>query len=412
MTRLAEDRDRARRAADEANRGKSRFLANMSHELRTPLTAILGFSDVMSGEIFGPIEPPRYREYIDLIHESGEHLLSLINDILDLSKIEAGKMQIVVLPVSTAELVRQSSSLMRVMATERGIDLALKVAPDCQVLHADERAARQIILNLLSNAIKFTPAGGRVTLAVQAIAEDGVEISVTDTGFGMTPDEADRALQLYVQVDSDVARMALGTGIGLPLVKALAELHGGQIRLDSKKGKGTTVAVFLPWHAGVSRDLQPQALVSKRERPAATLPTVLHPLAESIPRILVVEDNAINQSLITIILNRMALQVDCAADGLTGFEMASAKRYDLIIMDVQMPRLDGVAATERIRGLDGAAGRLPIIGLTADAEGPQRIRCLAAGMNEVLAKPIVPRLLAATVTELLQGRVTQVELVS
>jgi PAS domain S-box-containing protein len=412
LTRLAEDRDRARRAADEANRGKSRFLANMSHELRTPLTAILGFSDVMSGEIFGPIQPPRYREYINLIHESGEHLLSLINDILDLSKIEAGKMQIVVQPVSTAELVRQSSGLMRVMATERGIDLALQVAPDCQMLHADERAARQIILNLLSNAIKFTPAGGRVTLAVHKVADEGVEISVTDTGIGMSPDEADRALQLYVQVDSDVARMALGTGIGLPLVKALAELHGGDIRLDSKKGKGTTVSVFLPWHAGVSRELLPPVQSAKRERPLVSLPASPQPLAESLPRILVVEDNAINQSLITIILNRMSLQVDCAADGLTGVEMASAKHYDLIIMDVQMPRLDGVEATERIRALDGDAGRLPIIGLTADAEGPQRSRCLLAGMNEVLAKPIVPRLLVATVSELLGVPVSAPELVN
>jgi PAS domain S-box-containing protein len=412
LTRLAEDRDRARRAADEANRGKSRFLANMSHELRTPLTAILGFSDVMSGEIFGPIQPPRYREYINLIHESGEHLLSLINDILDLSKIEAGKMQIVVPPVSTAELVRQSSSLMRVMATERGIDLALRVAGDCPLLHADERAARQIILNLLSNAIKFTPAGGRVTLAVHHVADEGVEISVTDTGIGMSPDEADRALQLYVQVDSDVARMALGTGIGLPLVKALAELHGGEIRLDSRKGKGTTVSVFLPWHAGVSRDLVPPVQSAKRERPMIMLPTTSRPLAESLPRVLVVEDNAINQSLITIILNRMSLQVDCAADGLTGVEMASAKHYDLIIMDVQMPRLDGIEATERIRALEGDAGRLPIIGLTADAEGPQRNRCLLAGMNEVLAKPIVPRLLAATVSELLGVQVSAPELVN
>src|SRR6185369_14689495 len=199
LTRLAEDLDQARRIADEANRGKSRFLANTSHELRTPLTAILGFSDVMSSEIFGPIEPPIYREYIDLIHESGEHLLSLINDILDLSKIEAGKMKLEIRALSTTDLLRQSSGLMRVLATERGIDLVIDAAPSCPVLHGDERAARQIILNLLSNAIKFTPAGGRVTLAVRPADQLGVEISVTDTGIGMTEDEADRALQLYVQ---------------------------------------------------------------------------------------------------------------------------------------------------------------------------------------------------------------------
>jgi PAS domain S-box-containing protein len=410
LTRLAEDRDRARRAADEANRGKSRFLANMSHELRTPLTAILGFSDVMSGEIFGPIEPPRYREYLDLIHESGEHLLSLINDILDLSKIEAGKMEIVVRAVSTADLVRQSSSLMRVMATQRGIDLDLAIAPDCPVLHADERAARQIILNLLSNSIKFTPAGGRVTLAVHTLADLGVEISVTDTGYGMTPDEADRAMQLYVQVDSDVARMALGTGIGLPLVKALAELHGGTIRLDSEKGKGTTVSVFLPWHQDLPRDLPDLPPASKRDRAATTASAPSIGTAEVSGRVLVVEDNAINQSLITVILNRMSLQVDCAADGLTGVEMAASKSYDLVIMDVQMPRLDGIEATERIRAMDGDVGRLPIIGLTADAEGPQRARCLEAGMTEVLAKPIVPRILAATVSELIHNHVVAPEL--
>ena len=406
LTRLAEDLDRARRVADEANRGKSRFLANTSHELRTPLTAILGFSDVMANEIFGRIDPPVYREYIDLIHESGEHLLSLINDILDLSKIEAGKMKLDIGVVLTGELLRQSSSLMRVMATERGIDLVLDPAKDCPILHADERAARQIVLNLLSNAIKFTPRGGRVTLAVHPLAEQGIEISVTDTGIGMTPDEAERALQLYVQVDSDVARMALGTGIGLPLVKALVELHGGTIDVSSRKRHGTTVTVLLPWQAGLPRDL-PVLLppVIERDRSAAMDLANKTFVVDDPFQVLVVEDNEINQSLITVILNRMSLQVDCASDGLTGVEMAAAKRYDLVIMDVQMPRLDGIEATLQIRALPSQTSLAPIIALTADAEGVQRERCLAAGMTEVLAKPIIPPLLIATVTRLLQKRI-------
>lgn len=409
LTRLAEDLDRARRVADEANRGKSRFLANTSHELRTPLTAILGFSDVMANEIFGRIDPPVYREYIDLIHESGEHLLSLINDILDLSKIEAGKMTLDIGVVSTAELLRQSSSLMRVMATERGIDLVIDPAQDCPILHADERAARQIVLNLLSNAIKFTPRGGRVTLAVHPIADKGIEISVTDTGIGMTPDEAERALQLYVQVDSDVARMALGTGIGLPLVKALAELHGGAIDVSSRKRYGTTVTVVLPWQNDLPRDVpalpSPAAPQSTERDRSIAMDLANKPfIAEDPFHVLVVEDNEINQSLITVILNRMSLQVDCAPDGLTGVELAAAKRYDLVIMDVQMPRLDGIEATRQIRDLGNETSLAPIIALTADAEGIQRERCLAAGMTEVLAKPIMPPLLIATVTRLLQKR--------
>jgi PAS domain S-box-containing protein len=244
---VAEELREAQIAAEDSNRAKSRFLAHMSHELRTPLNSIIGFADIMRAGLFGPVEPERYRDYIDLIHNGGKLLLSLINDILDMSKIEAGKMELTIEQLETTALAESCRAMVIGMARESSVVIKVEIAPECAEVHADERAAKQMIINLLSNAVKFTPAGGIVTLSFRRHDDAGVAISVTDNGIGMTPAELEKALQPFGQVDSELSRQRKGTGIGLTLVTSLAELHGGTLDITSAKDIGTTATIMLPW---------------------------------------------------------------------------------------------------------------------------------------------------------------------
>jgi PAS domain S-box-containing protein len=251
---LADELEQARKAADLANLGKSQFLANMAHELRTPLNAINGFSEIILKEMFGPM-PERYKGYVEFIQQGGTHLLSLINDILDLSKIEAGKMEVHVEAIPTEQVAYQAMESLRKAAEERKVALRSDIAADCPILHADPRAVRQILLNLMSNAVKFTPHSGSVTLSVRRTGDTGISIEVADTGIGMSAEEIVKALEPYGQVESDLSKKHKGTGLGLPLVKSLAGLHGGSMRVESERGAGTVVRVFLPWAKDLPRDL-------------------------------------------------------------------------------------------------------------------------------------------------------------
>jgi len=233
----------AKEQAEEANQAKSEFLANMTHELRTPLNAIIGFADVMASEVHGPMENPHHIAYLEDIRTSGKHLLSVINDILDLSKIEAGKLT----PNEAACNVRRSAeaclSMMREQAETAGLTLLAK-ADSLPVLWADTRMVRQILLNLLSNAIKFTPRGGTVTISARASAAEGFVIDVTDTGIGI--EDIPKSLMRFEQIDGSLSRGYNGTGLGLPLSQSLAELHGGRLEIESTPGEGTTVTVRFP----------------------------------------------------------------------------------------------------------------------------------------------------------------------
>ena len=231
--------------AEAANRAKTEFLANMSHELRTPLNAIIGFSEIIERATLGPVANPRYVEYAGDIHSSARHLLAIINDILDLSKVEAGKMPLEDHEVAPAELIEASLGLIRGHAEEKGIALAAEVPTSRPRLRADERRLRQVLLNLLSNAVKFTPEGGRIAVTVSERPE-GLAITVADTGIGMAPADIPKALSPFGQVDGSLARRYEGTGLGLPLTKALIELHAGSLAIASTPGRGTTVTVVLP----------------------------------------------------------------------------------------------------------------------------------------------------------------------
>lgn len=231
--------------AEAANRAKTEFLANMSHELRTPLNAIMGFAEIMKLETFGPVEQPKYQEYFRDILRSSDHLLNVINDILDIAKIEAGKVELDEAEVEVTEIFAAVERFVRDNAERSGISVCVRNSGPLPRLLADERRLRQVLLNILSNAVKFTPPGGRVEMSAE-LAEEGLEIVIRDSGIGMEPAQIAVAMAPFGQVDSGLGRKYDGTGLGLPLSKALTDLHGGRFRLESIPGTGTTVTIWLP----------------------------------------------------------------------------------------------------------------------------------------------------------------------
>ncbi len=243
---LATDLRGARDHAKTADRAKSEFLAAMSHELRTPLNAIIGFSEIIKNETFGPVGSLKYREYTSDIHGAGLHLLDLINDILDLAKIEAGKDELNEDNIDASEVIRSALKLVGQRANHGGIEIQLELPDQLPALRADERKLKQILVNLLSNAIKFTDAGGRVTLRAWCPLDTGHAFQIVDTGIGIAPEDISKALSRFGQVDGDLSRQFEGTGLGLPLTKALVEQHGGSLDLQSEVGVGTTVTVRFP----------------------------------------------------------------------------------------------------------------------------------------------------------------------
>jgi len=238
--------EEARHAAESANRSKSRFLAVMSHELRTPLNAIIGFSDLMQSESLGPLQPAKYREYAQDIHVSGQNLLSVINDILDMAKIEDGKMVLFEEAIDLGEQITAATRFVAERARQGQVALDREIAAGLPPLFADQRSVRHILLNLLTNAIKFTPGGGRVTVRAERDGNRGLELAVADTGIGMSPEHLAIAMMPFGQVANEYTRRHDGTGLGLPLVKSLAELHGAAFRIDSALGIGTTVRIAFP----------------------------------------------------------------------------------------------------------------------------------------------------------------------
>ena len=241
-----EDLESARGEVEAASRAKSEFLANMSHELRTPLNAILGFSEIIKNEINGPVGSVHYRDYAEDIHQSGQHLLDLINDILDLSKVESGTDELHEENIGIPEIIHSIMTLVKGRAQKGSVELEAELGDDLPMLRADERKLKQVLVNLLSNAIKFTPAGGKVTLEIWCHTDSGYVFQIVDTGIGIALEDIPKAMSPFGQVDSDLNRGYEGTGLGLPLTKSLVELHGGYLDLQSQVGIGTTVTVCFP----------------------------------------------------------------------------------------------------------------------------------------------------------------------
>jgi signal transduction histidine kinase len=381
---------RVREAAEAASKAKTRFLAAMSHEIRTPLNAVLGMNGLL---LASPLNDEQ-RRHAELIRSSGQSLLAIINDILDLSKIEAGRMELEIVDFALAETVREVVSLLAVRAEAKGLALELTLPADLPpVVRGDPSRLRQVLFNLIGNGLKFTDAGCvRVALAHRAVeptpgGRDTIElrIVVSDTGIGIAQDVLPKLFQRFSQADSSTARRFGGTGLGLAISREIVELMHGRIEVASRPGEGSRFTVLIRVEPGSAAALQAPDSDAPAAPPARPL------------RILVAEDNGVNQILIKAMLDQQGHFSDIVADGIEVVRQVQAARYDLVLMDIQMPDMDGQSATEAIRALPGPVSRVPIVAMTANAMPEERAAYLAAGMNDHVAKPLSARLLAEVI---------------
>ncbi|HYH22206.1 MAG TPA: response regulator [Azospirillum sp.] len=518
--RMEEDLMQARRTAEQANQAKGTFLATLSHELRTPLNAILGFADLIAREAFGPVGNPQYKQFGEDIRGSGQHLLTLINEILDYSKAEAGHLRLDEGVVDLVAAVRFCARLLGGRAARTGVTLTHQVCPDARYIRADEGRIRQILLNLMSNAVKYTPSGGQVTVSITV--DDGAPtIAVSDTGIGIDEKDVPRILEAFEQVENPANRQSAGTGLGLPLTRRLVELHGGSLYLDSRVGEGSTITARLPPERlvtqapAVADDASPGApgtilvvdddpllregtalvlegyghrvlqagngnealallrgdepidlllsdvimppgmsgveLAEQARRLRPGVPVVLasgfatlaatggnhdvltkpfsaldlkakidarlvRPRADALParpagapgtaralRVLVVDDLETNRRVAAAILRWAGHVVEEVDDGAAAVEAVRRKPFDVVLMDVQMQGVDGLAATRAIRALAGPAGRTVVLAMTAGTLPEQLKACRDAGMNGHVTKPLDTNGLLNTVEGAITG---------
>lgn len=368
------ERERAAKA-ESASRAKTEFLANMSHEIRTPLNAILGYSQLLAKRAGEDTLPPYVQEYLGHINISGYNLSEIINNILELSKIEEGKVTISPESVELALLVQRTYNLFKLPATDKGIDFRYELDPRLpRVVHTDRTKITQILNNLLSNAIKFTPTGKRISLSVKR-QDDTILFTVADEGIGIAEDKQATIFDAFEQADGSITRSYGGTGLGLAICRRLCQLLGGRIWLRSAPGEGASFFVELP-------------LDDRSEELTAATTHHGKPRFARDSRILVVEDNPMNQAVIRALLQDLGLEVTIAEDGEAGVEKAIAMQPECIFMDLHMPRLDGLQATRQLRGLPQFA-EVPIVALSADAFSEQKNIAFAAGITDYLTKPII-----------------------
>lgn len=390
----------------KAARLKDEFLASMSHELRTPLNAILGMTEVLQDQIHGPVNEKQARS-LHIIEESGRHLLALINDILDLAKIEAEKLNLEISPVDVEQVCEASLRLVKDTAFKKHLEIFTNFEGRGLIVQADERRLKQILVNLLSNAVKFTPEGGKIGLELRTdTVEQVIQFVVWDTGIGIAANDISRLFKPFVQLDSRLSRQFEGTGLGLSLVQRLSELHGGSITLESTPGQGSRFTVALPW---TDKDMQkpPEPALNLSAKLVSSSFTSARGLTQP-PLILLAEDNESNISTMGNYLQAKGYRLTVARHGAEAIERAKTERPDLIIMDIQMPGMDGLTATRQIRASnDSTLAAIPIIALTALAMPGDQERCLAAGANEYLTKPVGLRALIGVIEGLLKPALPQ-----
>ncbi|GIW74494.1 MAG: hypothetical protein KatS3mg103_1016 [Phycisphaerales bacterium] len=402
----------AKARAESASQAKSEFLANMSHEIRTPMTAILGYLDLLAEGVLESRHDPTAREYIETIRRNGEHLLAIINDVLDVSKIEAGQMVIERIDVGVVRIIEDVASLMRPRAIERGVDLRVRYdGPMPERIRSDPTRLRQVLLNLVGNAIKFTEQGS-VTIRVACDARaQRLKIAVQDTGIGMTPEQLRkvRRLDAFSQADTSMTRRFGGTGLGLRICNALLVLMGGGLAIESQPGKGTTVTATVDTGPldGVAmqevESLQAGPALDGDQQAAAADGQAPRPLEGR--HVVLAEDGPDNQRLLRLHLERSGARVTICENGRLAVQAVcqalADQRPDLVLMDMQMPEMDGYEATGRIRksGID-----LPIVALTAHAMAGDRERCLQAGCDAYLTKPITRQRLIEACVRILAGK--------
>lgn len=380
------------RQLEEASSMKSEFLANMSHELRTPLNAVIGFSEVLKDGLLGEL-PSQQKEYVNDIFTSGTHLLSLINDILDLSKVEAGKMQLELEALHPGPLVQASLQVVREKAMAHHIRLVIDIAKSMDEfgeIWLDERKAKQILYNLLSNAVKFTPDGGEVRIAAHRVGRDVVpngvfeyylELTVTDTGIGISIANQAKLFQPFIQIDSKLARRYEGTGLGLVMVKRLTELHGGAVALQSVPEQGSTFTVWLPWRT--EKDAAPATVLTERAGKEDDL-VVNSAQFSGQPLALVVEDDDKAAELLRLQLENTGFRVVRAATAESALEIAAQECPDLLTLDIHLPGMDGWEFLERFKQQEKFAG-VPVVIVSIVAD---KSRGLSLGASQVLQKPV------------------------
>ncbi len=403
----------AKDEAEKANRLKSDFLANISHELRTPMNAILGMTQLaLDEELYEPL-----REYLKTVFDSGHSLLALVNEILDFSKMEAGRFGLEIAPFSLRELLDETIRSLALQAAEKDLKLLRDVADDVpNNLIGDAQRLRQVLVNLVGNGIKFTPQG-QICLAVHVASRTTDEIvlhfDVTDTGIGISPTDQERIFAPFTQVDTSTTRRYGGTGLGLAIASELIRMQGGQLSLRSEQGQGSTfyfdsrfglatAPIGKPTEGGTSRRELPGLVELPLAGEADHLASFTR--RRSPLHVLLAEDTPANRNVVRSILQKRGHQVSVAADGRQAVEAVEREAFDVVLMDVQMPEMDGLQATAAIRAKErGTEHPLPIIALTAHAMKGDRQRCLAAGMNAYLAKPIDAFKLIELVESLVDG---------